>query len=333
MHISDLHIDRFGIWRDLTLPLGGPGLNVLYGPNEAGKSTLMRFVKAALYGGVPPRAEADGPTIRNGRGAASGSLQLVRDGKRYTVRRQMTGDGGGHVQVVGPDDAPLPSETLDELLAGTSESIFDRVFAVDLYELQELATLDQEELAGHVYGLSLGVRGRKLLDAVDDLRRRREAILSSDGRGGRLASLLEREQSLLGQIRALPDVPAARADLTRQREAIDAEVTSLKRRRGELQHELRGRRFLERVHPAWKQVTEYETQLAKLPPGLALPPDGLKQLDSLERERESLSRKRDERRRNAEESKRRRRLSGPSVRIGRQRRSRRSIRRRRPRST
>jgi uncharacterized protein YhaN len=315
MHITDLHIDRFGIWRDLTLPLCGPGLNVLYGPNEAGKSTLMRFVKALLYGGLPPRAEADPPAIRDGRVVASGSLRLLRDGKSYTIRRQLTVDGGGHAQVVGPNDAPLPVDTLDELLAGTSEAVFDRVFAVDLYELQELATLDHEELAGHVYGLSLGARGRKLLDAVDDLPRRREAILSVDGRSGRLAELLDQEQELLAKIRDLPDPSTAQTDFVRQREGIDAEVASLKRRRKDVQYELRGRRFLDRVYPAWKQVRDYRIELAKLPPIPDVPADGLEQLEALERENETNIRRRDERRRQAAEAKRKAEMLGPEPEI------------------
>jgi uncharacterized protein YhaN len=317
MHISDLHIDRFGIWRDLTLPLGGQGLNVLYGPNEAGKSTLMRFIKAVLYGGVPPRAEADPPRSTEDRVVASGSLRLVCDGTPYTVRRQLTAMGGGHVQLVGPDDSPLPPGKLDELLSGTSEAVFDRVFAVDLYELQELATLDHEDLAGHVYGLSLGGRGRKLLAAVDDLRQKREAVLSSDGRSGRLARLLDQERDLLAQIRALPDLPSLQADLFRQRDGIDSEVAALKRRRGDLQHELRGRKFLDRVHPAWKQVAQYQSQLAKLPAALDLPPDGLKQLADLEREGESLARRRDERKRHAAEAKRKAETLGPVPEIAR----------------
>ncbi len=90
MHITDLHIDRFGVWRDLTLPFTGPGLGVLYGPNEAGKSTLKRFVKAILYGGVPPRAEAD-PGVASGdegRIIASGSLTLVHNEESFVVKRQ-----------------------------------------------------------------------------------------------------------------------------------------------------------------------------------------------------------------------------------------------------
>lgn len=315
MHITDLHIDRFGIWRDLTLPLGGPGLSVLYGPNEAGKSTLMRFMKAALYGGVPPRAESDPPALRDGRTVTSGSLRFVKDGQPYTVRRQLTADGGGHVQLVGPNDVPLPASKLDELLAGTSEAVFDRVFAVDLYELQELATLDHDDLAGHVYGLSLGTRGRKLLAAVDELRTKRETLLSADGRNGRLAKLLQEERDLLDQIKALPDPDALRSGLLRERDGIDGEVAALKRRRSELQHELRGRRFMDRVYPAWKQVQDYNAQLAKLPPAIKLPPDGAKQLDVLEREVEALTRKRDERKAQALEAKRRADALGPEPEI------------------
>ena len=53
MKITDINIDRFGVWRDLSLPLNESGVTVFYGPNEAGKSTLMRFVRGTLYGFNP----------------------------------------------------------------------------------------------------------------------------------------------------------------------------------------------------------------------------------------------------------------------------------------
>ena len=40
MKITELDIDRFRIWRSLLLKLNPSGLNVIYGPNEAGKTTL-----------------------------------------------------------------------------------------------------------------------------------------------------------------------------------------------------------------------------------------------------------------------------------------------------
>lgn len=50
MKITSLDIDRFGIWNELHIAKLSEGLNVFYGPNEAGKTTLMQFVRAILYG-------------------------------------------------------------------------------------------------------------------------------------------------------------------------------------------------------------------------------------------------------------------------------------------
>ncbi|MDO4587014.1 MAG: AAA family ATPase [Planctomycetia bacterium] len=50
MRITSLDIERFGIWEQLHLPQISSGLNVFYGPNEAGKTTLMQFIRSSLYG-------------------------------------------------------------------------------------------------------------------------------------------------------------------------------------------------------------------------------------------------------------------------------------------
>lgn len=70
------------------------GLNIIYAPNESGKSTWCAFLRAMLYGidtSQRARAGISCPTSRNMRpGAASpwaGELELEQDGKRITIRR------------------------------------------------------------------------------------------------------------------------------------------------------------------------------------------------------------------------------------------------------
>ncbi len=46
MKITDLEVDGYGVWSGLKLRGLGDGLNVLYGPNEAGKTTLLQFVRS-----------------------------------------------------------------------------------------------------------------------------------------------------------------------------------------------------------------------------------------------------------------------------------------------
>src|SRR5207247_9219435 len=50
MRIENIHVDGFGVWTDKNWGPLGPGLNVFYGPNETGKSTLMAFIRSMLFG-------------------------------------------------------------------------------------------------------------------------------------------------------------------------------------------------------------------------------------------------------------------------------------------
>ena len=56
MKINFLEVDGFGVWSGLRLEGFDEGLNVIYGPNEAGKTTLLEFVRCVLYGFSPAAA-------------------------------------------------------------------------------------------------------------------------------------------------------------------------------------------------------------------------------------------------------------------------------------
>src|SRR5262249_45378556 len=86
MRINRVHADAFGAMTGRTLELG-PGLNVIVGPNESGKSTWHAALYAALCG-VPPRANW---TAADERFAA---FREPRDGSGWAVRAE--------IEVAGP---------------------------------------------------------------------------------------------------------------------------------------------------------------------------------------------------------------------------------------
>ena len=49
MKVKDIQIDGFGVWTGLSVDSLPEGMTLFYGPNEAGKTTLMQFVRAMLY--------------------------------------------------------------------------------------------------------------------------------------------------------------------------------------------------------------------------------------------------------------------------------------------
>ena len=97
MRLIDLHIEGFGKFHNLDLRFA-EGMNILYGHNEAGKSTLHAFLQAMLYGlerrpGVGSAAKLhkkyrpwDAPE------RFGGTLRLAHEGQVYRIVRDFNAD-------------------------------------------------------------------------------------------------------------------------------------------------------------------------------------------------------------------------------------------------
>lgn len=91
MYIQKLDIQHFGKYNKRKIELQ-KGMNVIYGPNEAGKTTIKDFITGMLYGIERQRgiaAKTDEYTRReplDGSGY-SGSMELEKDGCVYVVDR------------------------------------------------------------------------------------------------------------------------------------------------------------------------------------------------------------------------------------------------------
>ena len=66
MKLKKIDIDGFGVWNGLAIDDLADTTTVVYGPNEAGKTTLMQFVRAVLYGFTPERRKKYLPPVNGG---------------------------------------------------------------------------------------------------------------------------------------------------------------------------------------------------------------------------------------------------------------------------
>ena len=89
MRLSGLAIDGFGIFKDVELPELPTGLVLLQGNNEAGKSTLLEFIRTILFGFPGGKARHSVPPPLAG-GRHGGRLILERaeePGQIWKVQR------------------------------------------------------------------------------------------------------------------------------------------------------------------------------------------------------------------------------------------------------
>ena len=115
----------------------GPGLTVIYAPNEGGKSTWCAFWRAMLYG-IDTRDRdkkgylADKNRYQPWSGAPmEGELELEWEGRSVTIRRGPRGNTpfGAFSAVYTGTQEPVPGltgETCGELLTGAGAEVFTR---------------------------------------------------------------------------------------------------------------------------------------------------------------------------------------------------------------
>lgn len=288
MKLERIHVERFGAWQNLDLPVDPEGMSVFYGPNEAGKTTLMRFVRGVLYGfaedgsGRPVTGDASRPW--------GGALQIQHGDDALLLRRIGQDNSRGLVTAQLLEDESSGDEAFEagaftaDLVADVGESVYDNVFAIGLHELQELATLEGDEIAEHIYSLSLGIDGQQLLDLIDQVRAARDEILDPDADDGRLAEAWQEVAQIDQQLEQFAGTRSQYEQLAVEQAHWEETIVELKDRQQGLEQQLNGHEFMELVHEPWLKVRQCEKELDQLPPLPDFPADGLTNLQQIETE-------------------------------------------------
>ena len=301
MKLERIHIERFGAWQNLDLPVDSEGISVYYGLNEAGKSTLMRFVRGVLYGFR--RGESGRPANDDGTQPWGGSIQIRHDHESWMIRRSGQGDSTGLVTSwpVETDDglqSEQPShdgsELVSNLVSDVSESIYENIFAIGLYELQELATLESKEVAEHIYSLSLGLDGQQLLQLIEDVRQECSEILDVETGEGKLADLYDEVAKIDVQLEQVTGIRRKHTQLCDEQERWEESIVEFKQRQQGLEHQLHGHEYMEQVHEPWQKVRVLQKKIDQLPYLPDFPANGLSDLHNIEQELAAIRGRRNE---------------------------------------
>ena len=273
MKILQLELTAFGSFTDkiLDFSVGNHGIHVMYGPNEAGKSTLRRAITHLLFG-IPERTmDAYLHTTDQLR---IGVHLLNNKGEELICYRRK----GRKNTLLGSDQKPLEESCLQAFFGNMNEARFTALFCFDHEHLRQ----GGEDLlhGGGDVGESLfeaGTGSLRVHEVLAQLDKEADELFKARGVKPRLNQTIRlykdsaqriKDQSLSAhkwqeQAKALEEARERHVQLTQQLQKQRAEQHRLER--------------IQRTLPLLQRRQILQTELAQLEPVIVLPDDAATQ--------------------------------------------------------
>lgn len=252
MILEKLYIDGFGKFSDYSLNFS-PSIQILYGENEAGKSTIHAFIQAMLYG-IPKGASKKEIFFQYRPFSKAlgfgGSLTFSHQGKSYCVQRDFLQGGEVHITILPQGEKLFEGESfLQSVLSPFSLESFKNTVSIRqlkssteremVYELQAMLSNFQE--SGNVelnpqaaldYLEQEEARLREKM--IPDASKRYSGLLGEVKNTRRSLSLLEAEEAQSSEEKSLKGSAPEEAMIEEtDREETDGEEIDGKRKAGE----------------------------------------------------------------------------------------------------
>lgn len=292
MRFERLDLLAFGKFTGQTLDFSAQpgGLQIVYGDNEAGKSTTLRAIRGLLFG-VPLQSS---DTFLHAAKDIRIGAEISRGSERLTVVRRK----GRLNTLLSPSGEVLDDAVLGAFLQGVDSTLFDAMFGLDHESLRQgaQALLALEGKLGATL-FEAGFGTAHLRQLLERFREQADELFTLRGRSKRLNVDIAKVRKARDQVLATATSPQTYLDLRTQLEELVARLKSVQEARQALNQQKAELEFELRLLPLVAQWRAYREQLNALGELPQLPLDAeqqaqvtLRQLGTAQTERDQASR-------------------------------------------
>ncbi|MCI8534645.1 MAG: AAA family ATPase [Hungatella sp.] len=207
MKFIELQIKGFGKFHDRTISFQD-GLNIVYGKNEAGKSTIHAFIRGMLFGIQPQRGRASKNDVYSryepweNSEIYEGVLRLEQGGHIYRIERIFEKSKKElHIVDETLGKSLFPSKALlDQLLCGLNETTYNNTISISQLKCATDAGMTAE-LKNYIANMNTtGNTALNITKATDYLKSQKKNLESQ-----LVPEAVHSYTALLGEIRALEE--------------------------------------------------------------------------------------------------------------------------------
>ena len=277
MYIKEINIYGFGkIENAIIHPK--QDLQVFFGENEAGKSTIMAFIQNILFG-FPTKVQNERRFEPKTHSKFGGQLILdTEEWGEITVER-VKGKATGDVKVVMMDGTSGGEELLVRLLAGMDKATFQGIFSFSVHGLQQVNRLKKEDLGKFLFAAGT-VGTERVFQAGSELQKELDSRFKPSGRKPQLNQDLDELRQLEKAVKKARHDNEKYGTLLEEIEKNENELQDFNKKKEHYQQELIRFQHLQRMTPLYHQYIVGEKRLLGLD-YVQFPTEGMKRLEML----------------------------------------------------
>ncbi|WP_321363623.1 AAA family ATPase [uncultured Celeribacter sp.] len=259
MRIRRLNLNRFGHFTEREFNFGpareGRDFHIIYGPNEAGKTTTMEAALRLFYGFAPRENYA----FKHPRSNLQVSAELEIDGAPRHFTRLPKRSGS----LLDETGTPLPETALSAHLAGLAEEDYRRLLCLDDETLErggeEIANAEGD-IGRLLFSAAAGVAD--LSGVLDGVRERADALWKKRGRTTRIAELKRTLSEVEKQIKDHDVTASAWKTLKRDLQKAQEAEQRARKTRDDLNIAKAHMEAQRRALPLLSEISELEATIA-----------------------------------------------------------------------
>ena len=261
MKIRKILLYGFGQHENLEIDLR-PGMNLLYGPNEAGKTTIQQAILHILFG-FPQKNQQELRYEPKTGGKYGGCLYIEDQAYGNWMIERVRGKSSGDVLIRFEDGRIAEEDELKRLLRGYDRQAFESIFSFSLFQLQDLEKMDENDLSRTL--LASGTTGLDTLWKVEKkMEKEMGGLFKKSGKippmNKKLAEIRELEQAMQKEQQKL----LTYEPLTIHKQELDEQVAALRFEEQRLYKQSEEQRIAMQIVPLQQQRNQLLEQLSHL---------------------------------------------------------------------
>ncbi len=277
MKIEKIIIYGFGKHENVTVEFG-EGMNVLYGLNEAGKTTIQQFILHVLFG-FPQRNSAGLRYEPKSGGKYGGRIQLMDKEYGRCLIERIRGKSAGDVTVYFEDGTTGEEDSLKKILRQYDRTSFESIFSFSLLQLQNFEKMDEDELSRTL--LASGTTGvDSLIQVGNKMEKEMGNIFKKSGKNPEMNIKMTELRNLAKELKDEQEKIAGYAPSMKRIHDIDIELNLLNKEQIIHKKRLQHLSVAQQILPLQIEKKELEKKLT-LVGRASFPPDGIRRFESL----------------------------------------------------